>query len=59
MRIVKMPQLTNNVTLGGGDVSVKTGISTESSNYVLDVGIGVKAIYGIEGTIKIGITGKK
>ncbi|WP_205627569.1 hypothetical protein, partial [Myroides marinus] len=58
-KLATMPKFNDKVSLGGGDIGVKVGIPTRSNNHVIDINGGVKAILGIEGSIKIGITGRK
>ena len=53
-----MPHLTNKTSLGGGEIAAKVGTPAGSNNYVLDLGVGVKAIIGIDVSLKIGLTGK-
>ncbi|MDR0227843.1 MAG: hypothetical protein LBI72_02085 [Flavobacteriaceae bacterium] len=58
-KLATMPKFNDKVSLGGGDIGVKGGIPVGSNNHVIDINGGVKAILGIEGSIKIGITGRK
>ncbi|WP_353101341.1 hypothetical protein [Myroides odoratus] len=54
-----MAQLTNKMSLGGGDLGGKIGTVSGSNNHVLDLSVGIKAIIGINVSLKIGLTGKQ
>ena len=58
VKMAKMTQLTNKTSLGGGDLGGKIGTVSGSNNHVLDLSVGVKAIIGIDVSLKIGLTGK-
>lgn len=58
-KLATMPKFNEKVSLGGGDIGVKGGTPAGSNNHVIDINGGVKAIFGIEGSIKIGVTGRK
>lgn len=46
------------MSLGGGDLDGKIGTVSGSNNHVLDLSVGIKAIIGIDVSLKIGLTGK-
>lgn len=58
IKMAKMPHLTNKTSLGGGEIASKVGTSTGFNNHVLDLSVCIKAIIGIDVSLKIGLTGK-
>lgn len=59
VKMANMYQFTNKTSLGGSEIGARVGTPIGTTNHVLDISGGMKAIFGIEGSLKIGVTGRK